>query len=61
MEGFSLEERSPRPSIRTWPKWSLLECRHLFAAYVAIGDHLEELAIILTDVTMLGPDEPDGV
>jgi hypothetical protein len=34
---------------------------HLFGAHITIGDSLEELAIILADVTMLGPDEPDGI
>ena len=61
VDGFSLQERAPGRSISTWPNWDPLERRHFFGSHIAIGDPMEELAIILANVTMLRPDEPDGI
>ena len=61
MDGFSLQERASWRSFSTWPNWAPLERCHPFGAHVAIGDNLEELAIILANVTMLGADELYGI
>ena len=61
VNGFSLQECAPGRSISTWPKRHLAKGYHFFGLHVAIGNPLEKLAIILADVTMLGPDEPHGI
>src|SRR5262249_50245268 len=61
MDGFSLQESATRRGFPTWPNYVPLKRCHPFSAHVPIGDHLEELAIILADVTMLRAYEPDGV
>ena len=61
VDGSSLQERATGRGIPTRPNRRLVQGCHLFGAHITIGDTLEKLAIILANVTMLGPDEPDGI
>ena len=61
MHRSALQERATGADCPTWPHRCLLKSCYLVSANVVIGNNLEKLAIIPADMTMLGPDEPDGI
>src|SRR5262249_19220811 len=61
MDRFALQERTTRSCLSSWSHRLLLEGCRPFSTDLVVSNQLEKLAIILANVAMLGPDEPDGI
>src|SRR5215475_15934448 len=61
MDRFALQERTTRSCLSTWSYRLLLKGCRPFSADLVVSNQLEKLAIILANVTVLSPDEPDRI